>query len=89
MALEQVRGGTLTGATDVWGLGVTLYEAASRTTPFGGDGPGRGHHRAPRLNTHRRLPRSVAALSDACLDAHPAGRPTPAQVKGVLHAVAV
>lgn len=89
MAPEQVRGATLTPATDVWGLGVTLYEAASRTTPFGDDGPGRGGDRAPRIATRRRLPRQVAELVDASLDPDPARRPTLAQAKGVLRSVAL
>src|SRR4051794_285763 len=34
MAPEQVRGATLTEATDVWGVGATLYEAATGAMPF-------------------------------------------------------
>lgn len=34
MAPEQVRGGLVTPATDVWGVGATLYEAATDVTPF-------------------------------------------------------
>ncbi|WP_063755330.1 serine/threonine-protein kinase [Streptomyces sp. NRRL S-337] len=34
LAPEQARGGTLTPATDVWGLGSTLYEAATGAVPF-------------------------------------------------------
>ncbi|MFJ6608060.1 serine/threonine-protein kinase [Streptomyces lydicus] len=34
LAPEQARGGMLTPATDVWGLGSTLYEAATGAVPF-------------------------------------------------------
>jgi len=35
MAPEQVRGGELGPAADVWGIGVVLWEAATRRTAFG------------------------------------------------------
>ena len=34
MAPEQVRGGLVGPATDVWGIGATLYEASTDVTPF-------------------------------------------------------
>ncbi len=34
MAPEQVRGGLVGPATDVWGIGATLYEAATAERPF-------------------------------------------------------
>lgn len=34
LAPEQARGGMLTPAADVWGIGITLYEAATGDVPF-------------------------------------------------------
>ncbi|KIZ15207.1 serine/threonine-protein kinase [Streptomyces natalensis] len=34
LAPEQARGGILTPAADVWGIGITLYEAATGEVPF-------------------------------------------------------
>ena len=34
MAPEQVRGGTVSPATDVWGIGAVLFEAATAEPPF-------------------------------------------------------
>lgn len=45
LAPEQARGGMLTAAADVWGIGVTLYETACGDLPFAcgtGHGPGDG-----------------------------------------------
>ncbi|WP_237409383.1 protein kinase [Streptomyces sp. M2CJ-2] len=35
LAPEQARGGPLSAAADVWGIGITLYEAAAGDVPFG------------------------------------------------------
>ncbi|MEV0304874.1 ABC transporter transmembrane domain-containing protein [Streptomyces prasinus] len=35
LAPEQARGGPLSAAADVWGIGITLYEAAVGDVPFG------------------------------------------------------
>jgi hypothetical protein len=37
MAPEQIRGGQLAAAADVWGIGVVLWEAAAGMAAFGGD----------------------------------------------------
>ena len=34
LAPEQARGGTLSPAADVWGIGITMYEAATGDVPF-------------------------------------------------------
>ncbi|WGD45254.1 protein kinase domain-containing protein [Streptomyces cathayae] len=35
LAPEQARGGPLSAAADVWGVGITLYEVAAGDVPFG------------------------------------------------------
>ncbi|MEU2601093.1 serine/threonine-protein kinase [Streptomyces hirsutus] len=35
LAPEQARGGPLSAAADVWGIGITLYEVAAGDVPFG------------------------------------------------------
>ncbi|MEU6523660.1 serine/threonine-protein kinase [Streptomyces sp. NPDC046924] len=35
LAPEQARGGSLSAAADVWGIGITLYEVAAGDVPFG------------------------------------------------------
>ncbi|MFI9252961.1 serine/threonine-protein kinase [Streptomyces sp. NPDC053069] len=42
LAPEQARGGPLTAAADVWGVGVTLFEAACGQGPFDQTGAGSG-----------------------------------------------
>lgn len=64
LAPEQARGGPLTAAADVWGIGITLFEVACGDVPFArdddharaasaenrenGDGSGTGHERRER-----------------------------------------
>jgi serine/threonine protein kinase len=102
-APEQVRGGIVTHAADVWGLGTVLYRAVSGRLPFHAD---TGHPQltmrpAPvleRLATarfggdmHRAeldLPRSLATLVDRMLAFDPAQRPTASEVRDQLRALA-
>lgn len=87
MAPEQARGDRLTAACDVWGLGTVLFEAAAGRPAFA---QARGvryaqlEHRAPPVATHRRLPRAMAQLIDACLEPRPADRPDVETVLGDL-----
>jgi eukaryotic-like serine/threonine-protein kinase len=73
MAPEQLGRGKLTAATDVWGIGATLHEAATGTRCNGRASGGRG-----------RLGRAVAA----CLDASPGQRPSVRELAELLEAIA-
>jgi serine/threonine protein kinase len=80
MAPEQVTGGTLTEATDSWGIGSVLYEALTGHPPYGEDVPDDRYPqlegRPQSIRAHRRLPSHLASLVDACLDPEPAMRPS-------------
>jgi serine/threonine protein kinase len=78
MAPEQARGGRVDGATDVWGIGAVLYEAACARSPFEGLNGTRFpqlEHRPAPISTLRRLPAAFSAAIDSCLQQAPGDRP--------------
>jgi len=71
---------------DVWGLGVTLYEALSRSLPFPKGTPS---SRFPQLvqepsSLPRQVPARLAELVLACLDKKPEARPAAAELAAAL-----
>jgi serine/threonine protein kinase len=81
MAPEQARGGNLTAAADVWGLGGMLFEAATGECAFDGDDADDHDYpqlvrRAPPVASLRpRLPAVLGDAIDAALQAEPEDRP--------------
>lgn len=87
LAPEQATGAVLTPATDSWGIGATLYHAATGEPPFPESAT--GHYaqlgrRASPVRARRRLPVGLASLIDACLDPAPDGRPSPLAIHEAL-----
>jgi serine/threonine protein kinase len=84
---EQARGGYVTAAADVWGLGALLFEAATGRPPFAHPRKGRFEQlqrRAELLAGTPGLPPKLAATIDSCLEPDPAARPTLAALASAL-----
>ncbi len=92
LAPEQAIGRGLSGATDVWGLGMTLIDALTRTAPYGDEATWESRRRWPLV--HRRMPRTpegidglpeeVREVLGACISLDPAARPSLAHVQDAL-----
>jgi eukaryotic-like serine/threonine-protein kinase len=81
MSPEQARGGEIGPATDVFGLGTVLWEAAAGRNPFEDLDAGDEYypqlvHRAAPVATRRRVPAPLARVIDGCLADDAAHRPT-------------
>ncbi len=79
MAPEQFEGTQVTPATDIYALGVLLYEVATGKTPFRGATPmGMAVRRAkrptPASSVREKLPRHWDAVINRCLEFDPALR---------------
>jgi serine/threonine protein kinase len=83
MAPEQVTGDHLSPATDVWGVGAVLWEAATGEEPFNAEDEDdeeptyeQLERRIDPIRYYRRVPAAFASLVESCLEPDPAGRPT-------------
>jgi serine/threonine protein kinase len=90
---EQARGGMVTEAADVWGIGSVLYETATGRRVFEPEDRDELYpqltRRAPAVRTRRPgLPRPLATVVDACLEPHPADRPSVAEITATLRDLA-
>ncbi|MFS3128766.1 serine/threonine-protein kinase [Nocardioides sp. Bht2] len=97
MAPEQCEPGEIHvpgPASDVWGLGATLYHAVTGSPPFAEGDPDaeRATDRFPQLAAAApelpdEVPAAVAKVIHACLAPEPGARPEPADVAGALEPV--
>jgi serine/threonine protein kinase len=92
MAPEQVTGDHLSPATDVWGVGAVLWEAATGEEPFNADDEDDDEpsyeqleRRIVPIRSYRRVPAAFASLVESCLEPDPARRPTVREIADALN----
>jgi len=91
MSPEQIRGGGLTPAADIFSLGVVAYETLSGKRPFEGDNLSEVFlalisKEAPRLGPP--IPYQVADLVQRCLEKQPGRRPpSGVEMSGLINAL--
>src|SRR6185295_1413954 len=84
MAPEQVEGGEADPRSDLFSLGVLLYEAATGHAPFLAASTGAAlarvasHRQRPARDRNRRVPAELSELIDRLLAKDPARRPASA-----------
>ena len=95
LAPEQARGGLVTGAADVWGIGAVLYAALTGRAPFpvveGAPRYPQLTRCADRVVDHRPLPAAFAELGTlvaACLAPEARDRPTVGELADALDELA-
>lgn len=78
---EQVNGGPVSSATDVWGLGCLLYQAATGRAPLGEAG---ARIPPPPLMKNGRLRPATSSIIMRCLSPVPRDRPSIGEVAGTF-----
>jgi eukaryotic-like serine/threonine-protein kinase len=89
MAPEQARGGYLSPAADVWGIGAVLFEVATGELPFGAPEEDEDRYeqlerRAELVRAYRRVPAPFNDLVGSCFEPEPAKRPAVGELAGAL-----
>ena len=80
MSPEQIEGKPLDSRTDLFSLGIVLYEMATGTRPFGGDSPASliasilKDRPKPVAERRPEIPYGVGRLIERCLEKHPRDR---------------
>ncbi|MDX1583366.1 MAG: protein kinase [Thermoanaerobaculia bacterium] len=80
MSPEQVKGGSIDGRSDIFALGVVLYEALTRQKPFGGDSLTTISYKIVHEQFARpseidpRIPEAFDEVVERCLQKNPADR---------------
>ena len=93
MSPEQSLGRKLTAASDVYSMGIVLYELAAGSHPFPAETPVASMLAAslvdprPLAEVNATLPRRFAALVDQMISREPRDRPTAAQAAEILAAL--
>jgi hypothetical protein len=93
MAPEQAEGARVTGASDVYALALSLYEAWTGSNPVRARSPAATARRLgtaiPALRSRRPdLPPALGELVDAALDVDPVYRPEPAELRACFEELA-
>jgi serine/threonine protein kinase len=88
LAPEQALGNGLSPATDVWGIGVVLWESAAGRRPFSRPADPEAYEqlerRADPVGSFVNLPRELESLIDACLEPAPGDRPSITDIWAVI-----
>ena len=92
MAPEQAEGRRVTGATDIYSLALTLYEAWTGENPVRAASPAAtarrvGRSLPPLADRRADLPPELCEVIDAALDADPVYRPEPHELREILRDV--
>jgi eukaryotic-like serine/threonine-protein kinase len=89
LAPEQALGDELSEASDAWGIGVVLWEAAAGRPPFDRPEDDRDAYeqlrrRAEPVGHFADLPQPLARVVDGCLEPKPEDRPSVAEISSVI-----